>query len=512
MSFLEKFRKEPEAAENIGNAWQEMADEVGEFEDNEEKNALLDFKRGLLLRTKTELETEGAEEVNKRIGFYDPTKGSNGLSDREVESRHERKILAMMAGKGFDKPLSAGVGAIESFAERYPTPIDFEEPSANLIRILENSGNSKKKIEEYETALHNLQIHIYGQRYTEWQKIKNATKEDLADYERPKEALRFYSNEEKREIIEDTEVDGNAWEMGGQELVLTSDILRREGLGPEFKVDFEGTEIGLSKAFDAGFGYKAAIGYVKADDGYKVRGYYRSKSSGMWRYLPDCVVRDGRIVLYGKGRAEESLNLPPKMQEALDGVLDQEEAVVADNKKQFLLGGTAKRYNSEGEYRMKRLTGALRGDLYKEVDSRPTIEFSSMMEDGWRPEDVRVDNPEQEPDFSKLVAEYSTESEIYGHLKSRCVKSRDGILTYTFMKDEQGRAFVGGIDIASEITSTGLRKHWVHGGDLETPLYEYSSQAHGFGDINDRRGGYVGMWRKYLSKIPMIRRFLESGL
>ena len=68
---------------------------------------------------------------------------------------------------------------------------------------------------------------------------------------------------------------------------------------------------------------------------------------------------------------------------------------------------------------------------------------------------------------------------------------------------------MGGIEVNSPITSTGLRQEWMHGGDMVTPLYEYESQTDGYGDPEDAKRNYRGMWKYYLSRVPVIREYVE---
>ncbi len=45
-------------------------------------------------------------------------------------------------------------------------------------------------------------------------------------------------------------------------------------------------------------------------------------------------------------------------------------------------------------------------------------------------------------------------------------------------------------------------------GDYNTPLLEYANQSGGYGE--GRHGNYVNMWNNYLSKMPIIQKYLES--
>jgi len=89
--------------------------------------------------------------------------------------------------------------------------------------------------------------------------------------------------------------------------VLTREMLEKEGLLPEHRMEIEDRVIWFSPGFDAGNGYTAVIGYVTDDEGKVVaRSYYRSNSQGVWRYLPQYTTNDyDELDWYSKGYGEE---------------------------------------------------------------------------------------------------------------------------------------------------------------------------------------------------------------
>lgn len=101
---------------------------------------------------------------------------------------------------------------------------------------------------------------------------------------------------------------------------------------------------------------------------------------------------------------------------------------------------------------------------------------------------------------------------MYGQFQSEHFKSKDGKLLWAFNKDAQGRAWVGGVEVDSPLSSVGVRTKWAEIGDYGTPLYEYDVQTGGYGGTQDRQGNYyIGMWKNYLSKMPLIRKYLEQS-
>ncbi len=119
---------------------------------------------------------------------------------------------------------------------------------------------------------------------------------------------------------------------------------------------------------------------------------------------------------------------------------------------------------------------------------------------------------EEYPDGSR--AEF-----IYGLARARVFESGDaaGKLRYVFIQDKFDRVMVGSIERLSKLTRVGLYEKWVRGGSLTTPIYDYLDNNHGFGisdyiDSSDRKGSrreYVSMWPNYLSRIPVIRAYID---
>ncbi len=75
--------------------------------------------------------------------------------------------------------------------------------------------------------------------------------------------------------------------------------------------------------------------------------------------------------------------------------------------------------------------------------------------------------------------------------------------------DGEDRSWVAGIHDNSPVTEVGVRRRFVMGGNLVTPLREYESQDGGYGDRTDVVGGYVNMWG-YLSRIPTIAEYVDN--
>lgn len=288
---------------------------------------------------------------------------------------------------------------------------------------------------------------------------------------------------------------------------VTIEDYKNNHLEPRTVVCFEGAEVAISNIFDA-YGRNATIGYVKSGDEYVARSFYQSNSQGEWRLLPDYAVDDfSHSIWYGKGYSEEMTNLPSILQKALSEQAKKTKVKTIDDPDRLLLS-TAKKYDIDLYQFMKR-NKKLKSDAYQEIDQTPEVSFGELTRAKERPEDVRV--PEsQMPNFTQEIDNWESEASLYGVLTNRVYDSQDGKLRYTFSEDKAGRAFVSNIEYISKVTSSGVREKWVSGGDVETPLFEYDSQASGYGNELQRVGKYVGMWDNYLSKMDIIKAYLKA--
>lgn len=326
-------------------------------------------------------------------------------------------------------------------------------------------------------------------------------------------------------ILKKSIIDGDPVECNGQKITLTKEMIDEAHLGPKHELEIGGKKIYLSSAFNMN-GHRAALAYVPNQKGKtKIRTYYQSNSQGLWRYLPDYVLEHNGTPRYGKADGENSLNLPFGLQKKLSEI-STNDAIDVSNPDLFFFG-TTYRYTSELMYAIDKKQGTRRGDFYQEVSqlseptensdyaekkSEPTEKSDHKKEE---PEEVGMPQWQQEPNFKDEVDSALLNSPLYGNIDAKVFRSCNSQLLYTMCSIE-GRdgteAWVGSIQVPSHITSTGCYAKWTFRKDIDTPLYEYSAQADGYGDPHDRKAGYVSMWQNYLSKVPIIKRFLhETG-
>lgn len=282
---------------------------------------------------------------------------------------------------------------------------------------------------------------------------------------------------------------------------LTLDILRENNLLPRYKISIEGIFLFFSPCYNLRSGRIAVVGYVKNKRNEIVaRSFYRSNSLGLWRYLPNYKVIDGHVHWYGKGFGEESITLPIAVQKALAEVSDSSSQILNVDKPELIFAGTARWVDENTTY-----TG--------EVESVPIQlgRFSSWDDHKISPQKIKI-NVDDSPslDLSKVLAKWSQDSNLYGEISVEVLPSQNGRFKYMFCRDKMDRVWIAGVEDDSEMQSVGLRKHWVDGGDLTTPAYEYATQADKYGNFEKRSGSYVDMFENYLSHVPIIRAYSES--
>lgn len=498
-----------------------------------------------------------------------------GDENREVEgiygNRQEQRILAATTGLGFDEYNMVGEDNVKEFVDTYPTPMDFAGASERFLQMI-HDNNSEQKYQEYVKSMDNFQRKIYGRKYSYYlaskeeqgmqgerlseeaidvepqpveragalrigEKIRGLLRRrrneqpaiseatpmpELSELEWSAEgdqALYRLSNGESKEMMGRAVMEGAPLrELDGREKTYTVDDLREVELEPKYGLRLDDVDFGFSETFKIG-SRDAVIAYVSKDGGSAyVRGYYRSNSQGVWRYLPDRSQKPNNMMdWYGKGPGEEALTLPSEIQAYLNKI-DKErvgDAPIGNNdadreravKRYRAFFGTAGSIGGSGRsYEMAnylaRTKGSIDDALSREVSPKPSFTYDL----GLAPEQMTL-GPDFSPDYSREVSSYEAHSDKYGDYTARTFLSRGGKLKWTIMEDKQGRAWVGQVEVPSPITSTGLRSQWVSAGNLAMPLYEYRDQDEGYGDYSDTQGEYVSMWKNYLSKIPMIREY-----
>lgn len=308
-------------------------------------------------------------------------------------------------------------------------------------------------------------------------------------------------------------VSGDPYEVNGKEYILTPESLAEFGLSPNSEMYADGKLISFSKMYKTN-NHLACTAYVSSAEGTKICSYYRSNSSGSWRYLPE-YTDEGHW--FGKGYNEESLTLPFEFQERLTELSTEEplqlDPVLAD----FAFFGTAKRYHTKDEWIRTKKEKSLRGVHYKESSNAPSYSLSPEVNLYSRPapETVGLElmNSPYGPNYQEEISSYEMHTDLYGDVTVKAYPSGNGELRYTMCEvnhNGERQAWISSVESTNKVTAVGTPTKWVSSGVLATPLYEYGQQANGYGDKSDTRGSYESMWKGYISKIPLIQKYMQE--
>lgn len=470
-----------------------------------------------------------------------------------AEVPREKQILAVATGYNANNWQNVSEADLKHLLTKplkgqldYQTPLGFATFRMKFIDGI-TAQATPEQLADYQQAMDGLEASLYGRRFDYYQQILlMAGKEALAAEPSEDAALQeiiaeetktttpvatpvvesatvaqplstnivgvnAISAERSNEILNRAVISGDPWKQAGSEYRLSVSNLLSSGLTPAYEWTLENQNIVFSVPFQLSDGRGAILAYVMAADGAKVRAYYLNTKTGLWHYAPD-IVRGARgegMGQIGEAYGASSTMLPVAMQDVLsDMVKNYGFREITTVNPDFLFAGTAMAYNTQQEYRETLAKGQMRGDFYTEVDKNPMRQNWQMVGKNKNVPQLISVNANLAPNFAQATARFTTYSILAGQLNADAFAANDGQATWLFCSDEWGRAWLGNIEIVSPLTSTGCRRDWMDAGDLATPLYEYSTQAAGYGDPNDTRKGLVGMWNQYLSKIPLLQDYI----
>ena len=179
----------------------------------------------------------------------------------------------------------------------------------------------------------------------------------------------------------------------------------------------------------------------------------------------------------------------------------------------------------QGDPNIQKLNDRLKvlAEAYKEARRREKISYFLDITPGGKelggnfygpkdskipPEQLVFNNPGEAPNFARAVTSWKQKTNLYGDIDVEVFNSNNGQFAYMICRDSGGRVWIGNVEqIQSPITSQGIRRDWIKGGDLTTPAYEYLEQTGRYGNVNNSKEGYVDMWENYLKHIPVIKAY-----
>lgn len=487
--------------------------------------------------------------------LQDNSTTSSKIFQKIAESPKQKQILAVATGYNANNWQNVNESDLQHLLAKpmngqpdYQTPVGFAVFRKKFIDGIKAQA-TPEQLADYQREMDELEEKLYGRRFDYYQQILLMTGKDMiANPAEPNEetvlqeiiaeetkpasvveamadvaaqpaeqplstnmpGVKAVSAERSNEILNRAVISGDPWKQDGVEYRLGITNLLSSGLTPAYELTLENLNMVFSAPFQLSDGRGAILAYVMTPDGAKVRAYYLNTKTGLWHYAPD-IVRGARgegMGQIGEAYGASSTMLPVALQDTLSDMVKNYgfREITAVNP-DFLFAGTAMAYATQQEYRETLAKGQMRGDFYQEVDKTPIHQNWQTVGKKNVPQLISV-NANLAPNFAQATARFTTYSILTGQVGADSFASNDTQAIWLFCSDEWGRAWLGNIEIVSPLTSTGCRRDWMTAGDLATPIYEYSTQAAGYGDPSDTRKGLVGMWNQYLSKIPLLQEYI----
>lgn len=300
--------------------------------------------------------------------------------------------------------------------------------------------------------------------------------------------------------------------------VLTRTNLKEHGLYPYYKIDIANTKpIHTSVPFLIADDRVAFLAYTDYGSRYGLvaRIFYRSNSQGIWRFLPAYRIEENGDIHYVKwsSTTDSMVNLAFPLQSALTKLARRGKPVVPRGINSDLLDlGTVRNSKEPGSRYLEPPV-----NFYRPDEEQLSGNFHSTRNGLIAPHEMTFEAPDNEPNFDHRLEVSTRETSLYGPVLVEVFPSFDGKYRYMFCRDAKGRVWIGGVENCDPIWPIGIRETFVNAGDLTTPPWEYYSDddpAHDFtavyGNHSKRLGPYADMFDNYLSKIPVIQRYLRE--
>lgn len=341
--------------------------------------------------------------------------------------------------------------------------------------------------------------------------------------------------------------------------ILQNRVISEVGVRFERSFDTPNGAMHISQLFSQRPGRKSkrpgrqwAVIAVETPEGVFTRMAYQSSSQGVFR-LTDWEYDQGYI---GKGPTEGAMGLPSAVQEhLLSQVRDKQGAntkelerpqrqdimrgepkmhtddtqffqIVRDGKPVKAQEGGPRVFAARGGYEMddalaplpknrEQITYDRYNELSKKHQEQPDAYLSpeaAGLKKLEQPESVHIQRPEHQPEFSSPVRHYKTTTSLTdGEVEVMVYRSKDGSIEYTFMVDNEGKAWVADAYKVQDLNDHGMPKAGLDFGDLTSPRWEYAVQVgEGYrGAQNPKDMSYASNW-SYISRLPIIRDFYAA--
>ncbi|TAL50114.1 hypothetical protein EPN81_03790 [Patescibacteria group bacterium] len=420
-----------------------------------------------------------------------------------------RGIIAHLARHNFNTRDDISQNDLKKVVRQFPHPWKLTPDIERLLLIVKKANGSEKRA-QYARAVHDLLTILYQKQYTYWSSVKHALRpiqNELTATTKEDDFIQPISEMDANIILSKTNIHADA--RNGKR--LTVEELRDKQLEPAWRVPMDMLQVPVSHLFTLDEDRLAVIGYTHETSGFVARAFYKSGSGAVWRLLPGYAEMEGKINWFDKGYGEESIGLPFSAQKALDSIEKKGSLINLSGDPEDLFVRTTRkrsRFTLEGEPI---------GTYFEEVQQKalrlPGMFYKTEWDDDYvPPEQMVFTDKKAKPNFARVNDHWETSNPVYGEVSMEVFASHDGKYQYLFCRDGEGSAWVGGVELViTRMTQVGLFRHWVFGGYLTTPAYEYSEQAGSYANLDKQRGNYVDQFTNYLSRIPVIQEYLSSG-
>ena len=280
----------------------------------------------------------------------------------------------------------------------------------------------------------------------------------------------------------------------------SKEFLKAQGLEPKTTFECGDTKVHFSQPYTLGDNRAACVGYVEDKQGnVNVRAFYRSNSQGLWRSASHA----GFGGWIGKGKGEESTNLPIPLQMALHSQAGHQ---VKDVSKEV----ANQAFYGSLEFAGHEAPEALQQQLH---EPQHLGSFQYKLPDGYGvPESYRFAQQGDSPNFNNAPVNinYSFEHPIHGKVDANCYTSKNGDVSFMFYRDGKGRSWLAEMEKSnSPLTSWGTRADPIEHGDLAMPAVEYRQQIpHGYAGIQVT-GSYADA-SAYVHKLPVVAEYRKN--
>ena len=280
----------------------------------------------------------------------------------------------------------------------------------------------------------------------------------------------------------------------------SKEFLKAQGLEPKTTFECGDTKVHFSQPYTLGDNRAACVGYVEDKQGnVSVRAFYRSNSQGLWRSASHA----GFGGWIGKGKGEESTNLPIPLQMALHSQAGHQ---VKDVSKEV----ANQAFYGSLEFAGHEAPEALLQQLH---EPQHLGGFQQNLSDGYGvPESFQFTNPGDAPNFNNADANlsYTFDHPIHGKVDANCYTSKNGEVSYMFYRDGKGRSWLAEMEKSnSPLTSWGTRAAPIEHGDLGMPAVEYRQQIPQ-GYAGPQVTGSYADASAYVHKLPVVADYRKN--